>query len=322
MNEFGFIRALLAPLAAREKGALALADDAAIVKVPGGQELVITKYAIAEGVHFIGDEPPHLIARKLLRVNLSDLAAMGASPHAYFLALMLPSTVDETWLQSFAEGLRTDQQIYGMSLMGGDTTRTHGALSLSVTALGFVPAGSALLRSGARPGDDIYVSGTIGDAALGLQAARGTLQVAPSERNTLLERYRLPEPRIKLGVALRSIATACIDISDGLAQDLGHICNASGVHADIHWHSIPLSDAAQSALPFMDKPHDAILAGGDDYELLFTVSPRVAAKLEAIAKVADTRMTRIGRVSEGRGVRVLDAEGKETVLSYKGYQHF
>ncbi len=311
---------LLAPLAAKAKGALGLKDDAAVLAVPRGQELVITKDALTEGVHFIGDEPASLIARKLLRVNLSDLAAMGARPWGYFLALMLPKSAGKAWLAGFAEGLQQDQAEYGITLMGGDTTRTKGTLSLSLTALGLVPSGKALKRGGAKPGDGIYVSGTIADAALGLEVARGKGQA--DTRNFLLRRYRLPEPRLALGQALRGVATACMDVSDGLVQDLGHICKASHVGAEIYWEDVPLSDAARTVLGKMKTPHDIILAGGDDYELLFTAPLFLGKKLNAIAKTTGTPVTLIGRVTKASEVKVLDAVKNEIVLKRSGWRHF
>jgi thiamine-monophosphate kinase len=329
MDEFGFIASLLAPLAAREKGALGLEDDAAILSVPPGQALVITKDALAEGVHFIGDEPPALIARKLLGVNLSDLAAMGAKPWGYFLALMLPADITEMWLRDFAQGLEVAQRDYGMALMGGDTTRTLGPLALSATALGLVPHGTALLRSGAGAGDEVYVSGTLGDSALGLRVAGCRLQVKDSARNLqpaacnfLLERYRLPQPRLALGEGLRGIASACMDISDGLMQDLGHICAASGVGAEMRYPDIPLSKEARLLLARMDNPHEIVLAGGDDYELLFTVPSARAKQLRALADASGTPVTRIGRITDGRDVKALDGEGREIVLARRGYRHF
>jgi thiamine-monophosphate kinase len=263
-------------------------------------------------VHFTGDEPASLIARKLLRVNLSDLAAMGAKPWGYFMALMLPAAVNEAWLKDFAAGLRTDQKAYDITLMGGDTTHTKGPLSLSVTALGLVPLGKALTRSGASVNDAIYVSGTLGDAALGLNAGGGFL----------LQRYRLPQPRLTLGQRLKGIANACMDISDGLVQDLGHLCAASGVGAEINWPDVPLSRPARAALKSLPKPHEIVLAGGDDYELLFTVPPKAEQKLRAAAKAARTSVTRIGRVVRGAEVRVVDAEKKAITLARKGYRHF
>ncbi len=329
MDEFGFIASLLAPLAEGEKGALGLKDDAAVLDIPPGQELVVTKDAIVQGVHFIGDEPASLIARKLLRVNLSDLAAMGATPRAYFLALMLPGSANEAWLADFADGLRMDGQEYGITLMGGDTVRTPGPLALSLTALGTVPRGQALTRSGAKPGDAVYVTGTIGDGALGLQIANGTLQAEGSvcdlqqaTRDHLLQRYRLPRPRLALAGALRSIATACIDISDGLMQDLEHICTASGAGAEIRWPDIPLSEAAWLALGDRQNPYEIILAGGDDYELLFTVPLLNEQKLQEAAKASGVSVTRIGQVTEGKEVVVLDAQEKEIILARRGYRHF
>lgn len=312
MDEFGFIARFLSPLAAKENGAFGLTDDAAVIDVPAGQQLVLTKDALVEGVHFIGDEPPADIARKALRVNLSDLAAMGATPRAYMLALMLPAFADEQWLRDFTVGLQMDQGEFGISLIGGDTTRTLGSLALSVTMFGFVPAGMALRRSGARAGDDIYVSGTIGDAALGLSVAKYELT-----GDFLLNRYRLPQPRVALGAHLRGIVSSCTDISDGLAQDLGHICEQSQVGAAIEWSAVPLSDAARASGAVAAQ---TILGGGDDYELLFTASPENAHKLQALAAI--TPITRIGNITGGSGVHVFDAQGAEITLAHKGYKHF
>jgi thiamine-monophosphate kinase len=309
MDEFGFIARLLSPLAS-EPGAFGLTDDAAALQVPAGHELIVTKDALVEGVHFTGKETAGNIARKVLRVNLSDLAAMGAEPYGYLLALMLPKAVAEAWLTAFAAGLKADQSEFGLSLLGGDTTRTPGVLSISVTMMGLVPTGKTLRRNGAKVGDAIYVSGTIGDAALGLSIAKETiLKIDATTRDFLYGRYLLPQPRIELGQQLRSVATSSMDISDGLVQDLGHICAASEVGAVIEWDKIPLSKAAiQSNLAIPQT----ILAGGDDYELLFTAPANV--KLEGI--------TRIGTITQGSAVIVLDAQGEEIKLARKGYKHF
>jgi len=229
------------------------------------------------------------------------------------MALLLPAATDDAWLAGFAGGLKKAQADYGITLLGGDTTRTNGPLSLSVTALGLVPQGTALLRSGAKAGDVIYVSGTLGDAALGLQVAQGKLPV----NDFLLGRYRSPQPRVALGQALRGIGSACMDISDGLAQDLGHLCSASGVGAEIRYADIPLSDAARPL-----AGHETVLAGGDDYELLFTVPPPQENRLAAVSKDSGTRVTRIGRITKGPAVQVFDAQGKEIILARKGYRHF
>lgn len=319
MDEFGFIASMLSPLAAKEKGALGLKDDAAVLTVPKGHELVVTKDAITQGVHFIGDEPPSLIARKLLRVNLSDLAAMGAMPWGYFLALLLPRSADEGWLKDFCKGLCQDQNEYGITLMGGDTTRSD-TLSLSITALGLVPKGKALKRTGAKAGDGIYVSGTIGDGALGLQAARGRLRTKGSA--FLKRRYQLPQPRVKLGQALRGMATACIDISDGLMQDLGHVCAASHTGAEIYWQDVPLSEAARLALKTIPYPYETVLAGGDDYELLFTAPASMERKLKNIAQSTGTAITRIGHMRKQRGVDAVDAQGRAIMLRKTGWRHF
>jgi len=313
MDEFSFIANLLAPLAAKEKGALGLKDDAAVLTVPRGYELVVTKDALTQGVHFIGNESPDLIARKLLRVNLSDLAAMGACPWGYFLAVMLPESTNEEWLAAFASGLQRDQKEFGVTLMGGDTTRTMGSLSLSLTALGLVPKSKSLKRTGARVGDSIYVSGTIGDGALGLKITTDRY---------LLGRYQLPKPRLKLGQALRGIASACIDISDGLMQDLEHVCAASRVGAEIHWKDMPLSKEARAVLASVKNPCEVVLAGGDDYELLFTAPASAKRKLRAIAKATGTPITHIGHVKKGGGVVALDMNGREIVLEHKGWRHF
>lgn len=322
MNEFDLIKNYFAPLSVEEGGALNLCDDAAIVDVPQGMELVVTKDAITEGIHFTGGEPPARIAAKLLRVNLSDLAAMGAKPYAYFLALMLPEKTDEHWLKSFAEGLRAEQEHFDITLMGGDTTRTLGTLSMSVTALGFAAPGKALRRNGAKAGDDIYVSGTIGDAALGLLIATGKLQIDKETDHYLLNRYQLPNPRVGLGQALAGIASSCMDISDGLVQDMWHITGNSAVGAIIEWEKIPLSEAARKALPLVKNPYETVVAGGDDYELLFTSPPGSSERLKEVARKTDVSITCIGSIKEGREVKMIDKNGGDIKLSRLGYNHF
>lgn len=307
MHEFDLIARHLAPLAAGFPGSLNLTDDAALLTLPPGQELVVTKDALAQGVHFFGSEDPALIAQKALRVNLSDLAAMGASPLCYFLALMLPPSTDEAWMIRFCEGLKDAQAAFGLHLSGGDTIATQGTLSLSVTALGTVPTGHALKRSGAKTGDAVYVSGTLGDSALGLASLRNG-----KGQEWLEQRYLLPQPRLALGQALRGIAGSCMDISDGLVQDMGHICHASSVGATLHLHGIPLSDAARAC---GDTAYDAALSGGDDYELLFTVP---AEKIHLLPQGC----TRIGEITAGNSVQVVDKAGTPITLERSGYTHF
>ncbi len=325
MTEFDLIAKYFRPLA-KHPGALALTDDAAVIDVPPGKQLVITKDAIAQGVHFIGDEDPALIARKLLRVNLSDLAAKGATPFGYLLMVALPhpgplpkgeGEVDG-FLTSFAHGLKEDQERYGLSLLGGDTIATQGPPAFSLTALGLVDKGKMLLRSGAKPGDRVFVSGTIGDGLLGLRVASEVTRHSSPATLHLLSRYQLPQPRLALGQKLAGIASACMDVSDGLAQDLGQLCAASGVGATIRVQQVPLSAAAREQVSGNPDLLAALLGGGDDYELLFTVPCDNIAVLMALGEA----VTEIGEIAQGTGVSIVSADGKPMQLSRAGYSHF
>ncbi|MSP48789.1 MAG: thiamine-phosphate kinase [Alphaproteobacteria bacterium] len=314
LDEFDRIARFFAPLAAGFPGALGLTDDAALVDAGIGRELVVTTDALVAGVHFRSGDPPDLVARKALRVSLSDLAAMGAEPICYTLAAILPATVDEAWLAAFVRGLAADQAEFGIVLAGGDSVKTPGPATLSVTAIGRVEAGRALRRSGARPGDRVYVSGTVGDGALGLAVLEGRL--ADDAEGTLAGRYLLPRPRLALGRALVDKASAAIDVSDGLVADLGHIAATSGVRITIEAERVPLSPAARAALVADPRLIDAILAGGDDYELAFTSTEALPDAL------ASTPIACIGRVEAGSGVTVLDRQGRPVTLSAGGYTHF
>lgn len=318
MDEFALIHRVFKPLAAGFSGSLNLTDDAAIVEPPAGTKLVISKDALVSGVHFFGQEDAALIARKLLRANLSDIAAMGARPLCYFLGLSLPQDMSSAWVERFGEGLAQDQEAYHFPLAGGDTTRTPGPLTLSITAVGYVTIGQALRRSRAQAGDALYVSGTIGDAALGLRVMRGEL----TEDAHLRERYLLPQPRVELGARLHGIVSSCMDISDGLAQDLGHICAASNVAAVLEAHRVPLSPSAARIVESQPQHLHTILSGGDDYELLFTVPSAQEAALKEAAKAAHTPVTRIGHIAQGSGVKVLDAQGSPIALKRGGFNHF
>ncbi len=321
LGEFERIARFFAPLAA--PGALGLTDDVALIDGPPGQEYVLKTDAIVEGVHFLADDPPGQVAQKLLRVNLSDLAGKGAVPVGYLLVTALPRSRDEVWLEAFAAGLAADQATYGIGLLGGDSTATEGAMTLAVTALGRVDAGRAVLRRGARQGDFIYVSGTLGDAALGLAARRGVLGgLDAAGRAFLVDRYRLPQPRLALGQKLVGIAHAMMDVSDGLVGDLGHICAVSGVGAVIEAGRLPLSPSARAAIVADPGLFTAALAGGDDYELLFTAPAGTEASLAALARKLAVPVTMIGRVTAGSGVTVLDATGTAMSVAVGGYQHF
>ncbi len=319
MDEFSLISTYFKPLARGFPGSLNLGDDAAIISVPAGSELVVTKDAVSVGVHFIGNEDARLIAKKSLRVNLSDLAAMGATPLCYFLAMMLPKGTTEDWLKRFAEGLAEDQNEFHIHLAGGDTISTQGTLSFSVTAIGTVPAGKALRRSGAKMGDTIYVSGTLGDSALGLQLLR---HPGVGRDPYLINRYYLPQPRISLGQKLISIAHACMDISDGLVQDLGHICKISGVGATINRDKLPLSKSVRKCIEGDEEFWDCALSGGDDYELLFTAPPEKEPTIKALAEDLKLPLTAIGKITGDDGITLLDETGKPLVITGRGFKHF
>lgn len=311
-TEFARIAQYFRPLAG--PGALALGDDAAVFTPPPGRDLVIAADAMVAGVHFLPNDAPDLVARKLLRTNLSDLAAMGATPLGYLLTVSVPRATDESWFAAFSAGLAADQAEFGLHLLGGDTTSTPGPISLSLTILGTVAPGTALRRNGAKPGDDVWVSGTIGDGALGLLAAKGELQ----DRNGYLsDRYRLPRPRLALGLALIGIAHAAMDVSDGLVQDLSHICRASGLAAEIHAATIPLSPAARAA-----NRLELCLTGGDDYELLFAAPPTTAEAILAASRATGIAVTRIGTFRAGPAhVTTIGMDGNALSLGFGGWSH-
>ena len=325
-REFDRIDTFLKPLVAGTPGALGLTDDAGWLDVPAGRRLVVTTDAMVEGMHYLAGEAPDRLARKLLRVNLSDLAAMGAAPVAYVLTLALPPAWTDADLAAFAGGLAADQAAYGIDLLGGDSVATVGPAVLSVTAFGTVAPEGMLTRGGARPGDRVCVSGTLGDGALGLVAARdGIAALAPEAANALANRYHLPEPRLALGRSLAGVATACADLSDGLTGDLGHICRASGVAARVAAARVPLSPAARAAVDGDPALRRIARGGGDDYELVFTVPPE---RMAAVAEMADRlgiAVTAIGDVGapcdDEPAVRLQEPDG--TVLGgVESWQHF
>jgi len=311
--EFALIARHFRPLAG--PAALNLADDAALLAPPPGRELVLTVDAMIGGVHFLSDDPPDLVGRKLLRVNLSDLAAKGATPIGYLMTVAAPRYTPDDWFARFASGLAQDQQEFGVTLLGGDTTSTPGPVALSLTIIGHVAPGTMVRRAGARPGDGIWVTGTIGDGALGLAVAQGRLA---DPTGHLLQRYRLPQPRI--GLAIAGVASAGMDISDGLVQDLGHLCRAGNLAAHIDADAVPLSPSAQQAgadwLP-------TILTGGDDYELLLAVPPGHEAALQDAARDAKVSVSRIGAFHAGPpDVMVRGPDGNPLSLPRGGWSHF
>ena len=311
---------------ATDPGALGLDDDAAALKARG-EDIVVTTDAIVEGVHFLPDDPPDTIARKALRVNLSDIAAKGATPAGFVLTLALRS-VDEAWLAAFAGGLGEDAKALDCPLLGGDTVSTPGPLMVSITAFGRVPEGRMVHRSGARAGDRVMVTGTIGDAALGLDILTGgpvaaALTGDPAAKEMLVSRYRVPQPRNALAQAVRDHASAAMDVSDGLAGDLTKLCAASGVSADIDAPLVPTSVAAASLLAKGVVGIETLISGGDDYEILCTVPEAQLAAFTQQAGRAGIAVTAIGIVTGERGApRFLDAQGIEIRLRHLSYSHF
>jgi thiamine-monophosphate kinase len=327
-GEFELIARYFAPLAKGFPGAYGLRDDAAVIAPPPGHELVAKTDAIVGGVHFLLDDPPDLIARKALRVNLSDLAAKGAVPRAYMLDIMLPKTVTEEWIAAFARGLAQDQDAYGVHLIGGDTDSTPGPVTVAITAFGDVATGRMLRRGGASAKDMVFVTGTIGDAALGLEVLRGALpNLDTHAASVLVDRYRLPRPRVTLGPRLIGLASAALDVSDGLLADLRHICEVSELAALIERPLVPLSTAARAALAISPGRIATLLTGGDDYEILFTAPPAAVGKLTELSRTLGVPITAIGRMeppSIGKiaQITVLDESGQPLTFGRRGWTHF
>jgi thiamine-monophosphate kinase len=328
-SEFEWVARYFAPLARGFAGAYDLLDDVAVISPGPGRELVVKSDVIVAGIDFPPDEPATLVARKALRVNLSDLAAKGAAARAYLVDLILPQTVDEGWIASFAEGLARDQAQYGIHLIGGDLSSTSGPITVAVTAFGEVPLGKVIRRGGAQAGDSIFVTGTIGDAALGLEF----LGPPPSALDRasvefLTDRYRLPQPRVILGPQLIGIATASLDISDGLIADLRHLCSVSRLSARIAADRVPLSPAARLAIGADPRRLAVALTGGDDYEILFTASPAATSRIRELSEALRTVVTPIGHMTapdsaDGRpDVAVLDASGRRLHFAAEGWTHF
>ena len=299
-------------------------DDAAVIPARPGFDLVVSKDAMVAGVHFLETDPPELVARKLLRANLSDLAAKAAEPYGYFLAAAWPRGSGWAERERFAAGLRQDQDLFGVTLLGGDTVSTPGPWTLSLTILGWTPSGVMVRRSGARPGEKVLVSGTIGDGWLGLAAARGELEgVAPAAAEWLAGRYRIPEPRLELRDALRARAGAAADVSDGLIADAGHIAEASAVSLRLELDRLPVSEPASTWLQRQSDRAAALIAlatGGDDYEIVLTTAPGHVAALIAEAEAAGVALTEIGEVVDGEGVSATFA-GVQLDIPHAGWRH-
>jgi thiamine-monophosphate kinase len=305
LGEFGRIARFFAPLAADLPGSYGLTDDAASLQIPPGTELIVTTDALVERVHFVSDDAPEDLAAKLLAVNLSDLAAKGADPLCYSLVLSLPRQTGDDWVSRFATGLGDSQRAWGISLLGGDSVSTDGPITLAATVMGTVPAGRMVRRAGARDGDGLYVTGTIGDAALALVQMQRGGAVDPF----LHSRYRRPTPRLDLAAWIREHAHAAIDISDGLAADCRHLADVSNVRCEIDWASVPLSEPVAKLLTAAPDLRERVLAGGDDYELLIAATQKPPGA------------TRIGRVSAGEGIEIRDSAGLSIKLARTGWIH-
>jgi len=320
LGEFELIAKLFAPLA-KSAGAFGLADDVATLSLPPGHELVAKVDAVVEGVHFFRDDPADLIAKKALRVNLSDLAAKGAAPIGYLLSLSVAPWCTDEWLTRFAAGLGEDQDEFGLSLLGGDTTATPGPLTLSVTALGSIEAGRTIRRGGAKPGDRVFVSGTIGDAGAGLALLKGAEGPhSLSERQYLIGRYRVPQPRLALGLRLVGLASASLDVSDGLIADLGHIAEVCRVSIRVTASSVPLSPACANFWG-----HNAVqraVTAGDDYEIAFAAPESARTAIMQAAAASEVPVHEIGYVQPGAGVTLLDDHGQPASMGRAGFTHF
>ena len=322
LGEDDLIARYFAPLAG--PAGLGLRDDAALMRPPPGHDLVLTADALVAGVHFFPDDPPGGIARKALRVNLSDLAAKGARPLGFLLSLALPRDWREDWLKAFAGGLGADAAAYGCPLIGGDTVATPGPLTLSVTAIGSVPEGRMPKRTGVKPGDRLYVTGAIGDAAIGLRVRQGRGPDIPqAEKAFLLERYLTPEPRLALAGAMVAHANGGMDVSDGFVGDLTKMLDVSGVSARVAIYRLPLSQAARAAIAADPDLFEVAATGGDDYEILASTTPESARAFEAEAAAAGVPLTFIGEAVEGRRPpSFIGPAGDPVVFGRGSYSHF
>lgn len=302
-----------------QRAALGVGDDCALLQPAPGMQLAVSSDMLVEGRHFLSTVDPRALGHKALAVNLSDLAACGAKPLAFTLALALPAA-DAAWLEPFSQGLLALADAHGCELVGGDTTR--GPLNICITVFGEVPRGLALLRSGAQAGDDIYVSGTVGDARLALEVFRGHLAMPQEVFTQARARMEQPTPRVALGLALRGVATAAVDVSDGLLGDLGHVLKASGLGARIEAPAaLRLMGCADAPLSPAQRLEFA-LAGGDDYELVFTAPPSARGRVKGAVAQAQVQVTRIGSTTAAPGVQVVDAQGQPLDQRFGSFDHF
>ena len=327
-SEEELIQQYLAPLTAKVPGAFGLKDDCAVLQPPSGHDLVVTTDALVSGLHFLPDEAPETIGWRALAVNVSDLAAKGATPQCYLMALSLPEAPDRDWMIRFASGLKDAQDHYGLALIGGDTDKRPGvALSITITAMGHVPEGKMVQRATAKVGDRIFVSGTLGDAGLGLilrrkPDAKRFASLDKDQRLFLMERFLRPTARIELSALLLEHASAAMDLSDGLVKDLGRLCKASGQGAEVMLDQLPVSGAAERVFAEQPDLREIAANGGDDYEILAVIPPKRAAAFEEAALERGVAVTDVGEIVKGQGVTLLNTNGLPVTLSKTGYEHF
>lgn len=315
-GEFDLITKYFKPLAGPE--GLGLMDDASCVRGEQDTDLIITKDVLVEHVHFRGDDPADLVAHKALAVNVSDCAAKGGEPSLYWLGLCLPKGIDEDWVKHFSDGLKSAQQAFGCTLAGGDTSATTGPLVISLTLMGKTPHGQMISRSGAKPNDDVYVTGSLGEAALGLWCLENKIDGL----NALISAYQKPVPPHKFGARLRSIANSSADISDGLIADVGHIATASNVGVRLYRDKLPLSPQTEQLLQKKPALWPSVWSGGDDYQIVFTSAKNQRARITAIAKETGTRVSKIGETTASNDVHLLDQNGEIVQVASRGYSHF
>lgn len=325
LGEFELIERYLRPLA-NDPNAFGLTDDAALLDVPDGKQLVVSKDVLIAGRHFFVDDPPNRIAQKALRTNVSDLIAKGATPYRFSLGLVFPKAPKAEFMDSFTSGLRADQELYGWSLIGGDTTKSLSDFMISITAYGLCDEGGMIKRAGAQPGDAVFVSGTLGDSALGLHLRRHSelfVNLTDQERTELLDAYLLPSPRHGLEKMIASYASASMDISDGLFADLAHMCQGSGVSAEIKQTAIPLSMTAEKAIKAEPELLTVALRGGDDYQCLMAVSPECEDKFLADCRTNGFKVRKIGvLVEQTDPLLKLTSEGEAINGDLAGFTHF
>lgn len=322
LSEFDLIKDIFRPLTLDSSYSLGLRDDAALIDIDSGFSTVVTSDSMSEGTHFTNLNDPQDIGYKLLCSNLSDIAAMGAYPLFYLLNTALPSRLDKNWVINFAEGLKKGQDDYNVCLIGGDTIQAE-TLVLSMTLIGRVVSGQELRRSGACPGDNIYVSGTIGDAGIGLNIfLEDNHELDSVSKDFLLKRFLRPSPRVSLGSSIANLASSAIDISDGLLMDLGHICSESTVSAELSMDLIPISDAARKYINGDSIKNSARITSGEDYELLFTAPKEMTKNITNLSSQLEIPITLIGKIAEGSGIKVFGEQNSEISFDFDGFEHF